>query len=142
MLNTQSGGAATSVESGHLRNAVDFAGATCVATSTAIKYRAFLSSSHCDRRWSKWLYSALKGYRIDKDLAGRKTPAGRVPKSLRPIFRDRGDFAADHSPSEQTLAALEASRFLVVICSPNAAKNKYVNEEIRRFKMWRGDDSV
>jgi len=35
----------------------------------------------------------------------------------------------------QTLAALEASQFLIVISSPNAAQSKYVSEEARRFKM-------
>jgi hypothetical protein len=34
-----------------------------------------------------------------------------VPKMLRPIFRDREDFSAGHSLTEQTLAALEASHF-------------------------------
>ena len=97
----------------------------------AFKYRAFLSYSHRDSAWGKWLHSALEGYRIDKDLVGRQTPAGPVPKTLRPIFRDREDFSAGHSLTEQTLAALEASRFLIVICSPNAAQSKYVNEEIR-----------
>jgi tetratricopeptide (TPR) repeat protein len=68
-------------------------------------------------------------------LVGRDTPAGSVPKTLRPIFRDREDFSAGHSLTEQTIAALEASNFLIVICSPNAAQSKYVNEEVRRFKM-------
>ena len=63
-------------------------------------------------------------------------------KALPPIFRDSEDFPAGHPPSEQTLAALEASRFLIVICSPNAAKSKYVNEEIRRFKILRGANSI
>ncbi|MFZ2137432.1 MAG: toll/interleukin-1 receptor domain-containing protein, partial [Xanthobacteraceae bacterium] len=99
------------------------------------KYRAFLSYSHRDKAWGKWLHAALEGYRIDKDLAGRDTPAGPVPKTLRPIFRDREDFSAGHSLTEQTIAALEASQFLIVICSPNAAQSKYVNEEVRRFKM-------
>ena len=113
-----------------------------MAKSRVIKYCAFLSSCHCDVWWSKWLYAALEGYRIDNDLAGRKTRAGRVPKALRPVFRESEDFAADHPPSEQTLAALEASRFLIVICSPNAAKSKYVNKEIRRFKVLRGANSI
>jgi tetratricopeptide (TPR) repeat protein len=113
-----------------------------VAKSRVIKYCAFVSSCHCDEWWSKWLCAALEGYRIDNDLAGRKTRAGRVPKALRPIFRDSEDFATDHLLSEQTLAALEASRFLIVICSPNAAKSKYVNEEIRRFKILRGAESI
>jgi tetratricopeptide (TPR) repeat protein len=113
-----------------------------VAKSRVIKYCAFLSSCHCDEWWSKWLYAALEGYRIDNGLACRKTRAGGVPKALRPMFRDSADFAADHPPSEQTLAALEASQFLIVICSPNAAKSRYVNEEIRRFKMLRGAHSI
>jgi hypothetical protein len=107
---------------------------------TAIKYRAFLSYSHRDAAWGKWLHGVLERYRIDKDLAGRQTATGAVPKTLCPIFRDREDFPAGHSLTEQTLAALEASQFLIVLCSPDAARSKYVNEEIRRFKsMGRAD---
>jgi hypothetical protein len=98
------------------------------------KYRAFLSYSHRDAAWAKWLHRALEAYSIDKDLVGRETAHGLVPKTLRPIFRDRDDFPAGHSLTEQTLAALEASQFLIVLCSPNAAQSAYVNEEIRCFK--------
>ena len=106
------------------------------------KYRAFLSYSHADTTWAKWLHKALEGYRIDKDLVGRETAYGPVPRTLRPIFRDRDDFSAGHSLTEQTLAALEASQFLIVICSPNAARSQYVNEEIRRFKALGRADRV
>jgi hypothetical protein len=99
-----------------------------------LKYRAFLSYSHRDTAWAKWLHRALEAYRIDKDLVGRETAHGLVPKTLRPIFRDRDDFPAGHSLTEQTLAALEASQFLIVLCSPDAAQSQYVNEEIRCFK--------
>ncbi len=105
-----------------------------VVGAVPIRYRAFLSYSHRDAVWGRWLHRALERYRIERDLVGRNTPAGAVPKTLRPIFRDRDDFAAGHSLAEQTLAALEASQFLIVLCSPNAAKSKYVNEEVRRFK--------
>jgi TIR domain len=104
------------------------------AAMTELKYRAFLSYSHRDTAWAKWLHRALEAYRIDKDLVGRETAHGPVPKALRPIFRDREDFSAGHSLNEQTVAALEASQFLVAICSPNAARSQYVNEEIRHFK--------
>jgi tetratricopeptide (TPR) repeat protein len=113
-----------------------------VAETVPFKYRAFLSYSHRDTAWGKWLHAALEGYRLDKDLVGRQTPAGPVPKTLRPIFRDREDFSAGHSLTEQTLAALEASQFLIVLCSPNAAKSQYVNEEIRRFKTFGRADRV
>ena len=104
------------------------------AVVTPFKYKVFLSYSHHDKKWGEWLHRALENYKIDKDLVGRQTPAGSVPKTLRPIFRDRDDFAAGYSLTEQTVAALEASQFLIVICSPRAATSPYVNEEIRRFK--------
>ncbi len=106
------------------------------------KYRAFLSYSHRDKAWGKWLHSALERYRIDPDLVGRNTTAGVVPKTLRPIFRDRDDFSAGHSLTDETSRALAASQFLVVICSPNAARSKYVNEEIRRFKALGRSDQI
>ena len=70
------------------------------------RYLAFLSYSHRDTAWAKWLHRGLEGYRIDKDLVGRETAAGPVPKALQPIFRDREDFAAGHSLTDQTLATL------------------------------------
>jgi len=38
--------------------------------------------------------------------------------------------------------ALQASQFLIVICSPSAAQSKYVNEEVRHFKMLDRADRV
>ena len=105
-----------------------------MAHPVAIRYRAFLSYSHRDKSWAKALHAALEAYRIDKDLVGRDTALGPVPNTLRPIFCDRDDFSAGPSLSKQTTAALAASHCLVVICSPNAANSKYVNEEIRQFK--------
>ena len=100
----------------------------------ALKYRAFISYSHADTAWAKWLHRGLESFRIDKDLVGRETETGTIPKTLHPIFRDRDDFTAGHTLTEQTLAALDASAALIVICSPAAAKSHYVNEEIRLFK--------
>jgi tetratricopeptide (TPR) repeat protein len=116
-----------------------------VAERSAFMYRVFLSCSHRDKAWGKWLQGALEGYRVDKELVGRPTPVGPVPTTLRPIFRSREDVAVGHSLAVQTsstdqtltdqaLAALQASQFLVVLCSPSAANSRHVNEHIRRFK--------
>jgi hypothetical protein len=88
------------------------------------RYRAFISYSHADAKWANWLHGRLEGYRIDRDLIGRQTAMGLIPKTLRPIFRDREDFTAGHSLSEQTLAALDDSAALIVFCSPDAAKSR------------------
>ena len=105
-----------------------------MAEPVALKYRAFISYSHADTNWAKWLHRALEGFRIDKDLVARETATGAIPKALRPIFRDRDEFTAGHILSDQTLAALDASHALIAVCSPSAAKSPYVNEEIRLFK--------
>ena len=44
-----------------------------VSESIPFKYRAFLSYSHRDRAWGKWLHHALEATRIDNDLVGRET---------------------------------------------------------------------
>jgi len=111
-----------------------------LADTAPFKFRAFLSYSHRDKAWGAWLHRALERYRIGKDLVGRATPVGPVPASLRPIFRDREDFSAGPSLAAAIIWALENSQFLIVVCSPNAAKSGYVNEEVRRFKaLGRGD---
>jgi formylglycine-generating enzyme required for sulfatase activity len=107
-----------------------------------LKYRAFISYSHQDTAWAKWLQRGLESFKIDKDLAGRETARGAIPETLRPIFRDRDDFTAGKALAEQTLAALDAAEALIVICSPAAATSRYVNEEIRAFKSLHPDRPV
>src|SRR5688572_19079353 len=108
----------------------------------ALKYRAFISYSHIDTNWAKWLQGKLEAFRIDKDLVGRETATGAIPKTLRPMFRDRDDFTAGDTLAEQTLEALDASQALIVICSPASAKSHYVNEELRLFKSRHPDRQV
>ena len=55
-----------------------------MAALETLKYRAFLSYSHRDSAAAKRLHTRLEGFRIDKDLVGRATPMGPVPKQLRP----------------------------------------------------------
>jgi tetratricopeptide (TPR) repeat protein len=113
-----------------------------VAEPVAIRYRAFLSYSHHDAAWAKWLHKALESYRIDKDLVGRETPLGPVPKTLRPIFRDREDFSGGHTLTDATVAALDASAALLVLCSTTSAARPAVNEEVRLFRSRHPDRPV
>jgi len=107
-----------------------------MAEIVELRYRAFLSYAHADTSWAKWLHGRLEAFRIDHDLAGRTTSLGVVPASLRPVFRDRDDFPSGHSLTNATIAALDSSAALLVLCSPPSAQSKFVNEEVRLFR-WR-----
>ena len=98
------------------------------------KYRAFLSYSHADTGAAKRVHGRLEGFHIDKDLVGRVTPAGPIPETLRPIFRDRLEFDAGRSLADETIAALDNSAALIVLASPHAARSEFLNEELRQFK--------
>ena len=98
------------------------------------KYHAFLSYSHADTGVAQRVHRRLEGFHIDRDVAGRVTAVGPIPKTLRPIFRDRQDFDAGSSLAEELIAALDASLALIVLASPRSARSKYVNEEVRLFK--------
>jgi tetratricopeptide (TPR) repeat protein len=106
------------------------------------RYWAFLSYSHADRRWAQWLHAALEGYVVPRRLVGRETPAGPVPRRLRPIFRDREELGAGANLGDRLIGALKASTYLIVICSPAAARSTWVGEEIRQFKLLYGEDRV
>jgi tetratricopeptide (TPR) repeat protein len=99
----------------------------------ALQYRAFVAYSRADASLAKWLHRWLEGFRGDVDLIGRDA-AGTIHKTLRPIYRDRDDVTARDTPTRQTLAVLDASQALIVVCSPAAAASHYVTEVIRLFK--------
>lgn len=105
-------------------------------------YRAFISYSHRDKGWADWLHRSLEGYRLPAALVGRDSAFGPIPARLAPIFRDRDELSAASDLSAEISAALGASMFLVVVCSPAAAASRWVNEEIIAFKRLHGDARV
>lgn len=99
------------------------------------KYKAFISYSHKDRKWTRWLHRRLETYPIPKNIIGNVTSAGTIPRRLKPIFRDREELSASNNLGEKIQAALASSKNLIIICSPAAAKSKWVNQEILTFKQ-------
>ncbi|MGH6966001.1 MAG: tetratricopeptide repeat protein [Phenylobacterium sp.] len=92
-----------------------------------------MSYNHRDRAIAGWLHRALETYSIPKQLRGHDSQLGILGTRLPPVFRDREELAASADLAQTVREALEASASLVVICSPNAARSKWVNEEIRTF---------
>ncbi len=98
------------------------------------KYWAFLSYSHRDEKWAAWLHKALESYRPPKNLVGTATAHGAVPRRLAPVFRDREELASATDLGVILRQALADSICQIVVCSPQAAKSHWVNEEILAFK--------
>ena len=101
---------------------------------TAFKYKAFISYSHADEEWAKWLHGALETYRVPKRLVGQESEFGPVPARISPVFRDRDELATATNLGETLTRALQQSAFQIVICSRKAARSRWVNEEILTFK--------
>ena len=107
-----------------------------------LEYWAFLSYSHADKGWAKWLHRALETYSVPRHLIGRTIFGGKIPEKIRPIFRDRDELPASTNLSATVQSALQKSRYLIVLCSPDAARSKWVNQEILEFKAARGEKNI
>ncbi|HEX4871574.1 MAG TPA: TIR domain-containing protein [Nevskiaceae bacterium] len=100
--------------------------------ATPTRYWAFLSYAHADEAWARWLHRALERYRLPARV--RETAAG-LPPRLYPVFRDRDELSTSPHLAQALIDAMAASESLVVLCSPAAARSRWVNEEIRQFKQ-------
>src|ERR1700756_1863162 len=83
-----------------------------------MRYWAFLSYSHTDKKWGDWLHKALE------------------------IFRDREELPVSADLGSNINEALKESRYLIVICSPRSAQSRWVGEEIKTFKRLGREDRI
>jgi len=103
------------------------------------KYKAFISYSHKDEKFAKWLHKKLESYKIHKELYAEHT---NLPKKIFPIFRDVEELSASSDLPKEILEALGDAEYLIVICSPHATQSKWVNQEIVDFKLIHGEERV
>jgi len=103
------------------------------------KYKAFISYSHQDETFAKWLHKKLESYKIPKELYEENLD---LPKKLFPIFRDRKELSTSSDLGTEILKALHHSKYLIIICSIHSAKSQWVNQEIIDFKAKHGEKKV
>ena len=106
------------------------------------RYMAFLSYSHQDAAIADWLHEGLEEFHVPPRLFGKLTEHGPVPKRLAPIFRDRQELAAASDLTEEIEEAIAGSRFMVVLCSPAAARSKWIDREVACFKKLHREDRI
>ncbi len=93
----------------------------------AYEYDAFISYSHRDLKWARWLQGKLETLRIpaeaDEAFANRRRMK---------VFRDQTDLNGVEV-TESLHRELTASRYLVVVCSPSSAASRWVDDEVAFF---------
>lgn len=93
------------------------------------RYYAFISYKREDEKWARWLQNRLESYRLPAVIR-REIP--RLPKQIRPVFRDKTDLGAGML-ADSLYRELELSKYLIVICSPDAARSEWVGREAASF---------
>ncbi len=101
------------------------------ADETYGRFSAFISYSHEDMAAAAKLQQKLERYRLPKQVAAGHLNSTRT---LGPIFRDREDLAAGTSLSAAIRDAISRADCLIVLCSPAAAKSRWVAAEIALFR--------
>lgn len=106
------------------------------------RYKAFVSYAHSDGSWASWLHRSLEAYRLPRALRQKMEADGVSETRLFPIFLDRSELASSTDLTESIRNALDHSDALIVICSPAAARSRWVNEEIRYYQGMGKSDRI
>lgn len=104
------------------------------------RYNAFISYRHVepDRKWAKWLHSALETYRVPAKLVRER----RIPARVGRVFRDEEELPASADLNSEIESALQGSKFLIVICSRRTPESEWVNKEVIRFRQLGRDERI
>lgn len=95
----------------------------------ARKYYAFISYKREDAKWAIWLQHKLEHYRLPA-FVRKNSPD--LPVMVRPVFKDTTDLCG--GILEKALKeGLDNSQYLIVICSPRAARSPWVCKEVQEF---------
>ena len=107
--------------------------------NTIMFYDAFISYRHVepDQTIAKRLFSLLENYQTPKALSSKG-----LPGKLTRVFLDEEELPTSTNLSESIKEALEKSKFLIVLCSEETPKSRYVAQEIEIFKALGREDNI
>lgn len=91
-------------------------------------YIAFISYKHTehDAAIAKQVHTLIENYIIPRSLR-------KDTKKLGIVFRDEEELPISSDLTESICEALDASRYLIVVCSPEAKQSPWVAREINYF---------
>lgn len=104
---------------------------------------AFISYSSRDKKVATWLRKRLEGYPIPKIFQDYVLADGtKLGSRIKPVFRDRDELTGSSELGPSIYRALEQSRYLIVLCSKNSARSRWVNKEIEDFQAMGRKDRI
>ena len=92
---------------------------------------AFISYKREDEEWAKWLQKKLEHYKLPTEIR-KQNPDLEFAKNPRHVFKDTTDLSGGVL-AKAIKEGLDSSKFLIVICSPRAAKSEWVCKEVQEF---------
>lgn len=92
---------------------------------------AFISYKREDEKWAKWLQKRLEYYELPTEIR-KKYPDLEFLEHPRHVFKDTTDLSGGVL-AKAIKVGLDSSKFLIVICSPRAAKSEWVCKEVQDF---------
>lgn len=106
------------------------------------RYSVFLSYNRGDGKAARRIQRWLESYRLPRRLGGAGQAFAEGGRRLRPVFRDIDEMRAAPDIDAAVIEAIGASAWMVVLCSPAAAKSEWVAREIEMFRACHGDDRI
>lgn len=111
-------------------------------TAKQWQYSGFISYTHVDKRWARWLHKSLETYSVPGSVGLAGSPLPLQGRKLGRFFLDEAELGSSTDLSQSIIDALNVSSALIVICSPAAAASPRVEEEIRAFESIHGRDRI
>lgn len=104
------------------------------------KYYAFISYSRRNSKGAAYVHRQLEHFRVPVKYVLEENRPGNQ-KFLRPVFRDKRDLeTSEGSFTVHIKQAIADSRYLIVVCSPEAASSVWVNDEVKHFLATHNQD--
>ena len=107
--------------------------------SQTYKYFAFISFQNSDAREAVRLQHAIERYRLPAVLCKQDSS---IPRRIKPLYCYINDMHAGEELMQELKSRMEQSRYLIVVCSPRAAKSAYINSGIDYFVSLGRRDSI
>lgn len=103
-------------------------------------YDAFISYRHTelDKFVAENLHKQLEAFRLPGNIAKKKSGRTKIER----VFRDKDELPLTSNLEDPIMQALQASEYLIVICSPRLRESLWCKKEIETFISLHGREKV